>query len=57
MKLTRVALYFVTKARVYQRLLKMPNAAYPLVTLSSQVWSQSPSVRAVEGSGASSQAL
>jgi len=36
-----------SKARVCQSLLKMPNAVYPLVFLSHQVWFQSPLIRAV----------
>jgi len=41
-----------SKAQVCQSLLKIPNAAYPLIPLSHQLWSQSPLVRAVRGSGA-----
>jgi len=51
MKLVRVALCFLTKARVCQWLFTIPNAVYPLVsTLSRQVWSHSQHVRAVGGS-------
>jgi len=43
-----------SKEWVYQRLVQIPNATYPLVPLSRQVWSWSQTrlVRAVGGSGA-----
>jgi len=41
-----------SRARVYLVLLKIPNAANPLVPFSRQVWSISPLVRAVGDSGA-----
>jgi len=51
MKLVRVALCFLTKARVYQKLFTIPKVVYPLVsTLFRHVWSQSPHVGAVGGS-------
>jgi len=41
-----------SKARVCQNLLKIRNAAYPLVPLSGQAWSQSTLMRGLGRSGA-----
>jgi len=41
-----------SKAEVCKNLIKILNAAYPLVPLSCQIWSQSPMVQTVGSSGA-----